>query len=130
MTQLRKAVITPCGHSFCNHCIVQALSHKTTCPNCRNTIQGSLIPNYLIQDLCSNSLTAEAKLNESIEEKTITTNICAICNIALHMKCITCEAYNLFQFCPVYVMKCNDLFHTHCIGRWYRGRPNQCPVHH
>jgi hypothetical protein len=30
---------SPCGHSFCRSCIMQALSHKKECPVCRSHVQ-------------------------------------------------------------------------------------------
>ncbi|KNC48676.1 atypical/Alpha/MHCK protein kinase [Thecamonas trahens ATCC 50062] len=49
---LRAPALTPCRHTFCTHCIFQAVALKPECPLCRAVLGSDDIhPNLLVQDL-------------------------------------------------------------------------------
>lgn len=46
---LFKPVTTPCGHTFCQPCLVRTLDHQSLCPTCRATVY--VLPNSPINVL-------------------------------------------------------------------------------
>ncbi|KAG6845719.1 hypothetical protein H0H87_004985 [Tephrocybe sp. NHM501043] len=47
-------VTITCGHSFCSHCIREALVEKQECPQCRKTtLEGHIRPNSVVEDVVS-----------------------------------------------------------------------------
>lgn len=67
---------TPCGHTFCRHCLVRVLDHGNICPMCRTHLyippslqnQGSnILLNSLLQGLCPDLVAARKQAVEAEE---------------------------------------------------------------
>lgn len=64
MSQLSSPhVVVPCGHSFCEKCLVSRLEKLNTCANCHNPIQGHF-PNVALSELLRRS---QQPLNSNIK---------------------------------------------------------------
>ena len=48
----KNAVMTPCGHTFCQQCLNTTLRRQNVCPSCRGRVLESEVkPNYALRDL-------------------------------------------------------------------------------
>eukprot|EP01029_Cantina_marsupialis_P028676 TRINITY_DN777867_c0_g1_i1.p1 TRINITY_DN777867_c0_g1~~TRINITY_DN777867_c0_g1_i1.p1 ORF type:complete len:399 (+),score=81.19 TRINITY_DN777867_c0_g1_i1:157-1353(+) len=63
---LDNAVITPCGHSFCEECVTQWISENHTCPTCKHTIENTktLVPNLALRRVSAIAMDAKKQTEE------------------------------------------------------------------
>ena len=49
---IEEAMMTRCGHTFCNRCIVQSIQLSSRCPKCSRALdEDSIYPNFLLNEL-------------------------------------------------------------------------------
>lgn len=50
-----RCIITKCGHSFCEKCILTCMNLNNNCPTCKSVLKKEeLVKNYLIDNIISN----------------------------------------------------------------------------
>lgn len=49
---IEEAMMTRCGHTFCNRCIIQSIQMSSRCPKCSRAVdESSIFPNFLLNEL-------------------------------------------------------------------------------
>ncbi|XP_037093329.1 E3 ubiquitin-protein ligase COP1-like [Pollicipes pollicipes] len=57
---IEEAMMTRCGHTFCNRCIVQSIQMNSRCPKCSRALdEDNIYPNFLLNELITKHRRAE-----------------------------------------------------------------------
>jgi hypothetical protein len=65
LEQMKNAIITDCGHSFCEVCIQGWLKTSNTCPHCRN-LNPNPIPNYIARAIIEKTAAKTTSLSQTV----------------------------------------------------------------